>query len=774
MSPRPSVAVAVVVGAALLATSSAGDDLASKIKALKVEERLAAVETIRREGAKDGEHLLQGALKDGDWEVVERAAAALGERGSAASLDALAKLTLDGPVRRVRVAAAAAMAKLDPKAAADHLTKAAKGPTLLRACEGLAAVASSSGEAARAGLEVGLKAKEASVRTAAAAGLHAFPAGDRAAQLVTCLKDSELSVGAAALVSTRDHPDAALLPALLETLGRKSLPVVLERRAIDAVVALLVATPKESREPLVAKVLDAAKSASDDGVAARFARLVGLAAAKPAEAIAADAAVAALAPMVDRGESVSCAAAQALGRVASDAALAKLGELAHSHASPSRARSVAVRGFAAAKVLTDPAAATVVKECLSDTNAQVREDAAVALGRPGVPGAVDALAPLLHDAEWEVAVAASVSLGKTHDPAAVALLQPLLANKDKKRKDGALVGLGHCQQKSAVPLLIAALGAKEMRTRLTAFEFLKRMTSDKLKMSEGAWKSWWERAEAAYKFPDLADYEKQQKYGYAPTTYGVYQDLDVLVYQSPRAGGDHLEKLLDKLKIEHRLTKQGEVDEAGVEPFGVYVANCTGECKPEDLDDVTWFVHTGGYLFTSCWALTYHAAPVQPGMVRQFATSQQVLDLVTAEPCRTSAYLSGVFDGVTRPKYVLEGAHLIEVLDPERVEVLIDSPECATRWGCGDLAAWWTVGHGLVLDSVNHFDLQGFERAPPMKEPTERMAYAIDTLGLSYADFRDTPKIAWTTPQKAAEEVRDLSAFRFVTNFVRYKRRSGS
>jgi hypothetical protein len=93
------------------------DDAAVQLRSAKVDDRLAGVETLRKNGAKDAEALLKGALKDADWEVVERAAAALTERGSPASVDALGKIALDGPARRLRIAAARAMAKLDPAAA---------------------------------------------------------------------------------------------------------------------------------------------------------------------------------------------------------------------------------------------------------------------------------------------------------------------------------------------------------------------------------------------------------------------------------------------------------------------------------------------------------------------------------------------------------------------------------------------------------------------------------------------------------------------------------
>jgi hypothetical protein len=121
--------------------------------------------------------------------------------------------------------------------------------------------------------------------------------------------------------------------------------------------------------------------------------------------------------------------------------------------------------------------------------------------------------------------------------------------------------------------------------------------------------------------------------------------------------------------------------------------------------------------------------------------------------------------------YALQGAHLIDVLDPERAEVLIDSPECAEDWGCGNLAAWFSAGHGTVLDSVNHYEDQGLEHAVGLKKPEERQAYAVDHMGLTLDKLRAVRNEPWwDKASKASKEVADLSTFRLVTNFVRLRR----
>jgi hypothetical protein len=78
----------------------------------------------------------------------------------------------------------------------------------------------------------------------------------------------------------------------------------------------------------------------------------------------------------------------------------------------------------------------------------------------------------------------------------------------------------------------------------------------------------------------------------------------------------------------------------------------------------------------------------------------------------------------------------------------------------------------VILDSANHFDLQGLERAEGLKSAEDRMAYAMDHMGLSYDDLRElAAKRVWGSRSKAAAAARDHSAFRLITNFVRHKRR---
>src|SRR5262245_4346073 len=222
---------------ALCLLPASGDEAAVQLRSAKVEERLAGVESLRKNGAKDAEALLKGALKDADWEVVEKAAAALAQRGSPASADALGRLALEAPARRLRIAAARAMAKLDPAAAATTFVRAAKldspgaiatfakgtrQPAQTLAIDAMANTVEFCGEAVRTPMAAAVADKEdAYVRSLAAVGLLVFTGDERAKRLQECLDDEYSEVATAAADALREHPDAAMLPTLVGALTRK-------------------------------------------------------------------------------------------------------------------------------------------------------------------------------------------------------------------------------------------------------------------------------------------------------------------------------------------------------------------------------------------------------------------------------------------------------------------------------------------------------------------------------------------------------------------------
>ncbi|MCG3133563.1 MAG: hypothetical protein HMLKMBBP_00742 [Planctomycetes bacterium] len=784
-APRAAfLAVAGVLALALPHAASAGDP-ASDLKSADPLVRLSAVDAIRSGQVADSEALLVSALSDKDYEVAERAAQALEKKGGAAAAKALGKTAADHPSRKIRVTAARSLAQLAEWADGLEPLARADVESLADACDAAGAIALvRESEALVKLMDRGLGTKKApEARAPAAALVVAHPAAARAAALREFVKDPDLTVACGALDAVRMKPDDATTAVLSDLLVQKTLHPVVDRRVRSAYASAVARKEKgdaaaAAASGLLSKTGDAALAPA---AAARMARAIGEIAEIPDGHVAPEKLLEALLPLQNHADAqVRGAAAASLGKVGGDTAHGRAAELAQKDAD-ARVRLIALRSAASIRPAesNDATFRMLVDVLGRDADAAVREEAAVALGRKKLQGAVPSLERAAQkameakdNAEWAVAACALVSMGKTRDPAAVDSLAGFVAKaKDWKVRGAAVTGLGHVQDVRAIPHLIEAMAAKEAPVRNVAFEFLRRLTSEKVEPKQASWKAWWAKNAPSYVFVDREEEaRKAKKYGYSTEIPAVYEGLDVQVFTSR---GDSIENLLKKLSIDHRLTRSGNILNDGPEPLGIFISNCTGEIVvKKDAEPLQWFVKTGGYLFGSCWALSETIEPVAPGFVRKFDTKQEVLKNVTATPCRPwSPFLDGVYPDLVQPIYVLYGAHLIDVLDPDRVEVLVDSPATAQGFGCGDLAAWFTTGHGLILDSANHFDRQGFNHADNLKTDADRIAFAADHLGLSWKEIRKIPPSAWASNGKAHEEAADTASFRFLTNFVKQKRR---
>jgi HEAT repeat protein len=757
----------------LVPQADAAGDPAKALGSNDPEVRLAAVRTIAEQGHADAEKLLLKALRDDDWEIATIAATELGELGAAKALEPLLELALEAPVRGLRVAAAQALAGVDAATAYEKLAKRASGKTAVRACEAIAELAPALADGVKTKeLEKLLGEREIDARRAAARALVRMDGAARPERLATFLDDSDVALRAAAIEAAAASGDARTFEILARRYETPALADFLARR-IDAALRALLLAAAGDQEELLGHLDAVARTAHARGHVARVTGVLG-AERDGTRALAPEVALARLVPfLADATPAVRATAVAACARIGGDAALDAAAAL---HEDPdARVRRI-VLGVAARTrgARHDGTRARMLARRGADPGARVRESAAANLGGRGVADVVTPLAEALADPDWRVVTSAAVALGKTEDEGGVAALEALYAGGgDWKSRASAVAGLPRMRSRAAVPLLIRALTDDEALVARTAHEFLCEIARERLEPKPAVWTKWWEAngPQVKLSLPE-AVIEARKKLEYVRTAEelfaGTFVGVDVLVLQSQ---GDHVENVLTGLEIEHRRTSSGQLLSDGLHPFGVFVSNCTGEVTPAEIERLSWFVRAGGALFGSCWALRETIEPLEAGLVRKLETRGEVLGDVAAYPVDTeSPYLEGVFDGGTRPIYYLEGAHLIEVLDPEEVEVLVDSPECAAKFGGANLAAWFRLGHGVVLDSANHFEGQGFLTAN-VNDPEARKAYAIDHLGLTYAKLREQRDAKfWGRKSGTAENVKDFSVFRLLTNFVWLKR----
>lgn len=780
------------------AWSSQSDALSAIRSKDPAERQRAALDLAGDPSPKAESALVKAARSDDDLLVVLAAIGALeGRPASRGWTKGLVEVSLESPFTQARVSAARVLGASAEDSAASALLKKASGKSFAVAAAALAACVEASAPAPASDersagktvkrLAKGLKSKEPSERPIAARAMVSVARG-----AVTTRREAlqglvlerlgeplDVAVVCAALDAVSDAPTEGDAVTLRPALAAMDLVAVVERRLECAMAAAIGTMSPADARSFISACFDSTEGAAIAASAEagpRLARVLGAGALDPEGA----------APWLERllgAEEVSTRAAAAHAmRSLGDGALGAAEEALAGEFN-ARVQLQLVELLAAHADLTEgaapgelqPAVEALLEMLEGGASERVLEAVAVALGQPeAAPPVVKVLCEFVGgDASPALKTTAAVALGMTRSAAALAPLKGLLAAEDWQLRAAAAEGMAQLSKPTCVEPLLAALGDEHSCVVETAHRALLTFSGrEGQEVDLAGWPDWWsENGKRATFRTKREQQDLQKRYGYGVDEAAVYRGLDVIVIPGR---GDHIERVLERLGIRFRLAPAGKVQDSRLHPGAILLVGCTGEIAPADVEAVRWFVRSGGALFSSCWSLTFTVQRSFPALVAKFPWRQEVMDNVFAVPTRDavdSPFLRGVFDGGVQPYYSLVGSHLIQVLDPERVEVLLDSPSAATRHGCGDLAAWFRMGHGTVLDTANHFEEQGFSAASGLKKPIDRQAFAVNHMGLKPLQLRTLGEEKWWKSTSAASaEVFDLSVFRILTNFVRAKR----
>ena len=740
--------------------------------------RQQAIEELTEEGGERAEEWLLRALGDDDWGVALAAAQGLAKQGGKAAVKPLANLALKGPTRAIRQAAARSLARVGGAAGVDALMRKLGSKQKVQVADALGHMASQGirPESVKA-LEKLSRHKDRDLQPVGAKVWLACTSPDAKPEVLRKLLDSErLLVRSEAAEALILAPDPGCIPALVEALAGSPWNPVVERRLIRALVACVGAVEDvDERQGAVLTSVVAGLGSKKPG-GARCAQFLAQSVQGETPWLNRDSVFEALRGLADaKSGEVRGAAYRALAKVGDEKARDLLIERLKDE-TQRKCIEPLVRSLVKVGGLDSEAGVAAMVRCLQKDHGTRGglEALCVALAKPGLDGVETVLHEVLEAADWQVAVTAAVAIGKGRGPRALEILRGFQEHSDWRLRGASAVGLMHLAVPGAFETLMTMRTDESPSVALSAERGLQRMAG---REGQGeppmGWQAWWDKHGSKR---DLRAMERSlrshQKYGYEVPDSLIYSGLDVVVIPGR---GDKIESVLDRLNISYRTVQAGQLAKTGLHPQAVLIVGCTGEIHDSDIEVVKWYVRCGGALFTSCWSLTHTANRAFPGTLRQFTTQGEVMDQVKTKPAQAaSPLLNGVFSGGSVPIYQLQGAHLIEVVDPLRTEVLIDSPEAADRHGSGEMAAWFWAGHGTVLDSVNHFDLQGLAMASHLRKAKEMQAYAVDHMGLSIRSLRNTVNERWWKKRmQASEMVHDLSAFRLLTNFVREKRLRG-
>ncbi len=760
----------ISAGAARSGPSSA--DLRSKDASV----RLTAAQAVIAEGGSELPIILRRLLKDDDWEIAILAAKSLAEFGDEKDLRLLAELAVTAPIRELRMAAAQSMAKLDAPAANEALLKKL-GAQPAYTCEALTLVASLLEKPELpAELAPLLMSESAGVRVAAAEAMLTFARLSPEATFREVLESGYLGVRTRGLELAMRYPHASMVGPLRQLLAQAKINDVVLRRAVPATIAALDAM-QDGAAGLFTETLQALCQDELPEVALRAALLGELAVDKP---WAKDLDLLRMTIMLRRHDdpSVRTAAANML-RTLKGPETQKVAFAMFNRERDGRVRLALLKAILVFQPVGSNAGMHwAIKQLKSAPSPEIAEVLVVALGHRKFveeTAVAGALVEALEFPDWTVAACAAVSLGRTRNRwGAKSLITMATTHADWKLRGAAVVGLTQVKRASCIPALITALADKDPAVAETAMSYLSSLRrGDSFGTDHKDWSVWWNKAEGEvelYKMGGKID--REERFGPDASREIIFQGMDLMVMDGKEGA---LIKALEREGIKHRSIPHGSLQAAALNARGALVVNCASPWSEAELERLRWFVKVGGLLSGSGGGSGETVQQVEPGLLGVLETKQKPAGHVIANVQRKeSTFTRGVFGPDALPLSQLDGGHLIEVLQPERVEVLIESPESAERWGGGNLSCWFRAGHGTLLDLASPMAEPQFPRALRLKKPHQRMAFAVNHMGTSLALIRETVgEKSWKSDSQAAQYITDDSMLRLLTNFVRQRRLMG-
>ncbi|MCU0724064.1 MAG: HEAT repeat domain-containing protein, partial [Planctomycetes bacterium] len=730
-------------------------DLKEELKHFDYKVRLAAVDRIRALATPEAAQALLPVLEDGDWEVRIRALAALGALKAPETVEALARQAVEGEILLVREAAVAALRALDQPDTARRLLKGAgKAKDEMVKVHAIEAAGALARESDFDAFVPYLLDRETKVRAAAARALG------KIAYLLKVLREKEVRVQAGVIEALGEIGGPEALGGLRDALLAAEDPYFFERitralRAMDPAVSVawlgeqVAAEKKADRRARFARVL---------------AHLGHPAAGAPLAAL-----------LADPDAVVRAWAAKGVGLTAHAEGAERLAALVEGDPDAT-VRRVALESLA--WLAKDKAArvAALVK-ALGNTVPEIRIRACVLLARDGSIEAIPALAKLADAADWFESTAALIAIGRLGHVGEVEIVAKRRADPDWRVRAAVLEALGQLRHMDVVPYLIEGLTDRDPIAASAALKNLQILSQSSKGPDVEEWKRWYEENKGKLDITKKGFHEEVPDDYYAKTKY-LIEILNKAQIVCVLGKYDHAETVLEHLSIRTTVIRPQEILTIGLNPKQLLLINCEGSIgRKEAIDALQWFVHVGGFLMTTDWALQNAVVRAFPGYIdreESAKTGNDVVEIEAADPAHP--LLRGVFDKTTRLMWWLEViAYPMKVIDPFRTDILVDSLQMLERrYGSSTLATVFDYGHGKVEHCVSHFYLQE-EGLTSRTTAKDRKIFAADHLGLSLDQIRTLEARGFfdgaITEAMTKEIAEDYSMFKLIVNFVVEKRR---
>ena len=185
------------------------------------------------------------------------------------------------------------------------------------------------------------------------------------------------------------------------------------------------------------------------------------------------------------------------------------------------------------------------------------------------------------------------------------------------------------------------------------------------------------------------------------------EEADILVV---RGVHDHIHKVLGVAGTRFAMVDPRRISVTALRPDQVMFVNCGAKFDERGLNVLRSFVESGGFLFTTDWALRDVLEAAFPGYVEYNGVSTADTVVRVEIHQKDDPLLAMLIGPEDDPQWWVEGSsYPIRILRPEKVDVIISSKELERHWGEAPVFVTFEVGKGRIYHMISHFYLQRTE-----------------------------------------------------------------
>jgi hypothetical protein len=194
----------------------------------------------------------------------------------------------------------------------------------------------------------------------------------------------------------------------------------------------------------------------------------------------------------------------------------------------------------------------------------------------------------------------------------------------------------------------------------------------------------------------------------APTAEQVREASVVVVSGS----ADHMDQVLQRAGVPFVVVSPQDLPELPLHSRQVLMVNCTGTMPDASRERVRRFVAAGGFLYTTDHAVKELIQPTFPNTLAftGVTTNEADFPMQLRGDEKDRGLLKHLGDKASQRWQLAGGGYLFQILDPHKVEVLMESEQVKKMYGTGVLGVRFRYQDGVVIHVTGHFYSQPGQR----------------------------------------------------------------